>query len=51
MYCKDGSKEMYDGCIMAVHAPDALRLLGEEATHDERRILGGFQYVYRLNPS
>ncbi|KAE9612107.1 putative cyclopropane-fatty-acyl-phospholipid synthase [Lupinus albus] len=44
--CKDGSQEMYDGCIMAVHAPDALRILGDEATHDERRILGAFQYVY-----
>ncbi|OIW01777.1 hypothetical protein TanjilG_03915 [Lupinus angustifolius] len=46
VHCKDGSQEIYDGCIMAVHAPDALRLLGDEATHDERRILGAFQYVY-----
>ncbi|XP_020222395.1 uncharacterized protein LOC109804891 [Cajanus cajan] len=45
VYCKDGSQEMYDGCIMAVHAPDALRLLGDEATYDERRILGAFQYA------
>ncbi|OIW13136.1 hypothetical protein TanjilG_32117 [Lupinus angustifolius] len=44
--CKDGSQEIYDGCIMAVHAPNALRILGDEATQDERRILGAFQYVY-----
>ncbi|XP_058752646.1 uncharacterized protein LOC131625833 isoform X5 [Vicia villosa] len=43
--CKDGSKEMYDGCIMAVHVPNALRILGDEATSDECRILGAFQYV------
>ncbi|MED6194133.1 hypothetical protein PIB30_025689 [Stylosanthes scabra] len=44
--CKDGSKETYDSCIMATHAPDTLRLLGDAATFDERRILGAFQYVY-----
>ncbi|KAF7837436.1 Cyclopropane-fatty-acyl-phospholipid synthase isoform 1 [Senna tora] len=44
--CKDGSQETYDGCVMAVHAPDALRILGDQATSDERRILGAFQYVY-----
>ncbi|KAK7343997.1 hypothetical protein VNO77_13179 [Canavalia gladiata] len=49
VYCKDGSQEMYDGCIMAVHAPDALRLLGDEATYNERRILGAFQYAYSDN--
>ncbi|QCE07678.1 cyclopropane-fatty-acyl-phospholipid synthase [Vigna unguiculata] len=46
VYCKDGTEEVYDGCILAVHAPDALRLLGDEATYDERRILGAFQYAY-----
>ncbi|MED6131616.1 hypothetical protein PIB30_011214 [Stylosanthes scabra] len=46
VHCKDGSKEMYDGCLIATYAPDTLRLLGEEATYDERRILGSFQYVY-----
>lgn len=45
--CEDGSKEMYDGCIMAVNASDALRILGDEATSDKGRILGAFQYVYR----
>ncbi|XP_059653181.1 uncharacterized protein LOC132300200 isoform X2 [Cornus florida] len=42
----DGSKEMYDGCIIAAHAPDALKMLGKQATYDEIRILGAFQYVY-----
>ncbi|KAJ7954670.1 Cyclopropane-fatty-acyl-phospholipid synthase [Quillaja saponaria] len=44
--CGDGLQEMYDGCIMAVHAPDAMGILGEQATFDEKRILGAFQYVY-----
>ncbi|XLR00810.1 hypothetical protein S83_067008, partial [Arachis hypogaea] len=46
VHCKDGSKEMYDCYIIATHALDTLRLLGEEATYDERRILGAFQYAY-----
>ncbi|XP_010529627.1 PREDICTED: uncharacterized protein LOC104806424 isoform X2 [Tarenaya hassleriana] len=41
----DGSEEAFDRCILATHAPDALRLVGEQATFDERRILGAFQYV------
>ena len=32
---------------MAVHAPDALKMLGKQATYDEMRVLGAFQYVYR----
>ncbi|XP_070028502.1 uncharacterized protein [Nicotiana sylvestris] len=44
--CNDGAKEVYDGCIMATHAPYTLRMLGKEATYDETRILGAFQYVY-----
>ncbi|KAK1362601.1 Cyclopropane-fatty-acyl-phospholipid synthase [Heracleum sosnowskyi] len=43
--CEDGSQTRYDGCIMAVHAPDALKILGR-ATHDETRVLGAFQYEY-----
>ncbi|KAK4427844.1 putative fatty acid methyltransferase [Sesamum alatum] len=43
---KDGTKEVYDGCIIAVHAPDALKMLGKQATYDESRILGAFQYAY-----
>ncbi|KAL5836977.1 hypothetical protein ACOSQ3_014146 [Xanthoceras sorbifolium] len=42
---KDGSQEMYSGCIMAVHAPDALKMLGSQATFDEKRVLGAFQYA------
>ncbi|KAJ0034268.1 hypothetical protein Pint_25135 [Pistacia integerrima] len=44
--CGDGSEETYNGCIMAAHAPDALRILGSQATFDESRVLGAFQYVY-----
>lgn len=43
----DGSEEMHDRIIFGVHAPDALKILGAEATHEELRILGAFQYVYR----
>ncbi|OIT34137.1 hypothetical protein A4A49_16593 [Nicotiana attenuata] len=44
--CNDGAKEVYDGCVMAGHAPDTLKMLGKEATYDETRILGAFQYIY-----
>ncbi|XP_056867370.1 uncharacterized protein LOC108861969 isoform X2 [Raphanus sativus] len=43
---EDGSQEVFDRCILAVNAPDALRLLGEDATSDEARVLGAFQYAY-----
>ncbi|GAA0139425.1 methyltransferase [Lithospermum erythrorhizon] len=39
------SQERYDGCIIATHAPDTLQMLGKQATFDEARILGAFQYV------
>ncbi|KAK2643728.1 hypothetical protein Ddye_018923 [Dipteronia dyeriana] len=42
----DGFQELHSGCIMAVHAPDALKLLGSQTTFDETRVLGAFQYVY-----
>ncbi|KAK3190390.1 hypothetical protein Dsin_029951 [Dipteronia sinensis] len=42
----DGFQELYSGCIMAVNAPDALKLLGSQTTFDETRVLGAFQYVY-----
>lgn len=45
---RDGSQHVYDGCIIALHAPDAIRILGKEATYDEVRILGAFQYVNRF---
>ena len=44
---EEGSQEVYDKCILAVHAPDALKLLGDQVTHDETRVLGAFQYAYR----
>ncbi|KAL3339576.1 hypothetical protein AABB24_028263 [Solanum stoloniferum] len=44
--CNDGAKEVFDGCIMAADAPNTLKMLGKEATGDEIRILGAFQYVY-----
>ncbi|XP_044334958.1 uncharacterized protein [Triticum aestivum] len=43
----DGSEEIYDSVILGVHAPNALKVLGAEATHHERRILGACQYVHR----
>ncbi|KAK6254719.1 hypothetical protein SCA6_016024 [Theobroma cacao] len=42
----DDFQEVYDGCMMAVDAPTALRLLGNQATFDESRILGAFRYAY-----
>ncbi|MQM15712.1 hypothetical protein Taro_048662 [Colocasia esculenta] len=44
--CVDGSEDVYDGCIISVHAPYALKILGKQATYEEMRILGAFQYVY-----
>ncbi|KAJ0861943.1 putative cyclopropane-fatty-acyl-phospholipid synthase [Helianthus annuus] len=44
--CEDGSQERCNGCIIATHAPDALTLLGEQASYEEKRILGAFNYVY-----
>ncbi|KAG6536223.1 hypothetical protein ZIOFF_001273 [Zingiber officinale] len=41
---EDCSKDIYDGCIISTHAPDALKFLGEQATSEEARILGAFQY-------
>ncbi|GJN31613.1 hypothetical protein PR202_gb20030 [Eleusine coracana subsp. coracana] len=42
----NGSVETYDKIIFAIRAPDALKVLGAEATHDELRTLGAFQYIY-----
>ncbi|XP_073283697.1 uncharacterized protein [Primulina huaijiensis] len=44
--CKDGMEETYDECIIAVHAPDVLKMIGDQATYDELRILGAFRYAY-----
>ncbi|XP_074290881.1 uncharacterized protein LOC141617601 isoform X1 [Silene latifolia] len=46
LFCADGTQDVYDRCIIAVHAPDAIRILGKDATFDETRLLGAFQYVY-----
>ncbi|KAL0376824.1 UNVERIFIED_CONTAM: Tuberculostearic acid methyltransferase UfaA1 [Sesamum calycinum] len=43
---QDGSEEVFDGCIIATQARDALKMLGKQATHDELRILGAFQYAH-----
>lgn len=43
----DGSEDVYDQIIFGVHASEALKVLGSEATHDELRILGAFQYSNR----
>ncbi|TYG64508.1 hypothetical protein ES288_D06G113600v1 [Gossypium darwinii] len=45
MVCGDGFQETYNGCIMAVDAPTALKLLGNQATFEETRVLGAFQYA------
>ncbi|CAH8334221.1 unnamed protein product [Eruca vesicaria subsp. sativa] len=42
---EDGSQEVFDRCILAVHAPYAVKLLGKQATYDETRVLGAFQYT------
>ncbi|VAH53992.1 unnamed protein product [Triticum turgidum subsp. durum] len=43
----DGSEETYDSVILGIHAPNALKVLGAEATHDELKILGACQCVQR----
>jgi len=47
LFYGNDSQDIYDGCIMAVPAPDVIKILGKEATHDERRILDAFEYIYR----
>ncbi|KAM0945008.1 putative cyclopropane-fatty-acyl-phospholipid synthase [Dioscorea sansibarensis] len=44
----DRSEETYDACVIGVHAPDALKILGNQATYEETRILGAFQYAYSV---
>ncbi|GJW52053.1 amorpha-4,11-diene synthase [Tanacetum coccineum] len=46
--CEDGYEERYSGCIIAAHAPDTPRMLVKQATYDEQRILGSFNYVYSI---
>ncbi|KAI9341568.1 hypothetical protein DFJ73DRAFT_627709 [Zopfochytrium polystomum] len=42
---KSGATEVYDHVIFATHADQALAALGDDATPDERRILGAVQFV------
>ncbi|KAJ0724932.1 putative arsenite methyltransferase [Helianthus annuus] len=44
--CEDGSQERCNGCIIATHTSDALRMIGEQASYEEKRILSAFNYVY-----
>lgn len=44
---EDGSVQQFDKVILATHAPEALKMLGDHATSDERQILGDF----RTSPS
>lgn len=39
-----GKIEAYDQVVLATHADTTLRLLGDQATEDERRILGRIRY-------
>ncbi|KAI4373884.1 hypothetical protein MLD38_011947 [Melastoma candidum] len=46
VYFGDDGQAAHDGCVVTLHAPDALKVLGNEATSEERTILGAFQYAY-----
>jgi predicted NAD/FAD-binding protein len=37
--------EFYDEVVLATHAPQTLRLLGDDAREEERSILGAFRYA------
>jgi uncharacterized protein len=40
----DGRIEQYDKVVLACHSDQALQLLGDDATADEREVLGGIAY-------
>ena len=40
----DGREEHYDKLVLACHSDQALALLGDSATNDERAVLGGIAY-------
>ncbi|KAI8820411.1 uncharacterized protein EV422DRAFT_573937, partial [Fimicolochytrium jonesii] len=40
-----GAVEVFDHVIIATHTDQALKILGEEATVEERKVLGGIKYV------
>jgi predicted NAD/FAD-binding protein len=39
-----GREQRFDQIVVATHADQALAILGDAASHDERRILGAFRY-------
>ncbi|XP_011649139.2 uncharacterized protein LOC105434591 [Cucumis sativus] len=39
-------EEIFDQCVIATNATDALSILGNEATQEEKRVLGAFHYVF-----
>lgn len=44
VYADTTGQKRFDQVVFATHAPTTLELLGPDATEDERRILGAFQY-------
>jgi predicted NAD/FAD-binding protein len=42
-----GRVEVFDRCVVGSHAPDALQMMGDGASYEERTILGAFQYSPR----
>eukprot|EP00899_Mesostigma_viride_P018529 jgi/Mesvir1/26678/Mv20460-RA.1 len=40
----NGASNTFDACVLATHAPDALHVLGEHASDEQRRVLGAFVY-------
>lgn len=45
VYAAATGQKRFDQVVFATHAPTTLELLGSDATEDERRILGAFQYA------
>ncbi|KAL3683325.1 hypothetical protein R1sor_001347 [Riccia sorocarpa] len=41
-----GAIDVFDNCIVAAHAPDALEMRGSSATNNEKKVLGAFKYAY-----
>lgn len=43
--CGDGTEERFDALVIAGHADQALAVLGDQASADERAVLGAFRYT------
>jgi predicted NAD/FAD-binding protein len=41
---ESGEERVYDHVVMACHADETLRILGDDATQSEKEILGGFEF-------